>query len=129
MRFAFIEEHRNDLPVNRLCDIMDVSPRGYRAWRSRPMSVSQRKDLVILAHIRDQFKQSLGSYGRPRMTEELKELGLAVGYRRVGRLMKERAFVRHWSEDNGERDKGQAEQEVQGDYGQQPQLKASDFLI
>ncbi|WP_152455355.1 IS3 family transposase [Roseivivax sp. THAF40] len=89
MRFAFVEEHRHDIPVNRLCQIMDVSPRGYRAWRNRPVSASQRKDLVVLAHIRDQFEQSLGSYGRPRMTEELKELGLAVGHRRVGRLMKE----------------------------------------
>ena len=89
MRFAFVEEHRHDIPVTRLCQIMDVSPRGYRAWRNRPVSASQRKDLVVLAHIRDQFEQSLGSYGRPRMTEELKELGLAVGHRRVGRLMKE----------------------------------------
>lgn len=89
MRFAFVEEHRNDMPLNRLCEIMDVSPRGYRAWRGRPMSFSQRTDMVVLAHIRDQFEQSLGSYGRPRMTEELKELGLAVGHRRVGRLMKD----------------------------------------
>jgi hypothetical protein len=88
-RFAFVEEHRRDIPVNRLCQIMDVSPRGYRVWRSRPMSVSQRKNLVVLAHIRDQFEQSLGSYGRPRMTEKLKELGLTVGHRRVGRLIKE----------------------------------------
>jgi hypothetical protein len=29
--------------------------------------------LVILANIRDQHRSSLGSYGRPRMTEELSE--------------------------------------------------------
>ena len=40
------------------------------------MSSNQRQDMVVLAHIRDQFTQSLGSYGRSRMTEELKELGL-----------------------------------------------------
>ncbi len=57
MRFAFVEEHRHELPVIRLCQIMDVSPRGYRAWRSRPMSVSQRKDLVVLAHVRDQSEK------------------------------------------------------------------------
>ena len=45
--------------------------------------------MVVLAHIREQFALSLGSYGRPRMTEELKELGLAVGHRRIGRLMSE----------------------------------------
>ena len=45
--------------------------------------------MVILAHIRDQHRLSLGSYGRPRMTEELKELGLRVGRRRVGRIMRQ----------------------------------------
>ena len=45
--------------------------------------------MVVLAHIREQFALSLGSDGRPRMTEELKELGLEVGHRRIGRLMSE----------------------------------------
>ena len=44
--------------------------------------------MAILAHIREQYGLSLGSYGRPRMTMELKEVGLDVGERRVGRLMK-----------------------------------------
>lgn len=81
------------LPVERLCQIMDVSPRGYRAFRSRPLSQSQRKDMVVLAHIREQFALSLGSYGRPSMTEELKELGLPVGHRRIGRLMRDNGIA------------------------------------
>lgn len=89
MRFAFVEEHRVHHPVNRLCKIVDVSERGYRSWRSRPISHTQRKDMVLLAHIRDQFALSLGSYGRPRMTEELKDLGFEVGHRRIGRLMRD----------------------------------------
>jgi transposase InsO family protein len=89
MRFRFIEENRDALPAGRLCQIMNVSSRGFRAYRSRPISQSQRKDMVLLAHIREQHKLSLGSYGRPRMTEELKELGLEVGHRRVGRLMRQ----------------------------------------
>ena len=32
---------------------------------------------------------SLGSYSGPRMTEELKKIGLNVGHRRVGRLMRQ----------------------------------------
>ena len=51
--------------------------------------ISREWDLVVLAHIREQFALSLGSYGRPRMTEELKEQGLQVGHRRVGRIMRE----------------------------------------
>lgn len=49
--------------------------------------------MVALAHIREQFALSLDSYGRPRMTEELKELGLHVGHRRVGRLMRENGIA------------------------------------
>jgi hypothetical protein len=81
VRFAFIEEHRRDVPVDRLCRrTLNVTSRGYRAWRGRPVSQRQRDDLVLLAHIREQHRLSLGSYGRPRMTEELKEIGLNVGH-------------------------------------------------
>jgi putative transposase len=89
MRFGFIEENRAALPTERLCQIMNVSSRGYRAYRSRPISQRQREDMVLLAHIREQHRLSLNSYGRPRMTEELKEIGLEVGHRRVGRLMRQ----------------------------------------
>jgi putative transposase len=44
--------------------------------------------MAVLVHIREQYSLSLVSYGRPRMTMELKEAGLYVGGRRVGRLMK-----------------------------------------
>jgi transposase InsO family protein len=52
--------------------------------------------MVLLAHIRDHHRLSLGSYGRPRMTEELNELGIHVGQRRFGRLMRQNGiqFIR-----------------------------------
>ena len=89
MRFALVKEHQRHMPIDRLCRILGVTARGYRAWRRRPMSCRQRDDMVLLAHIREQHHLSLGSYGRPRMTQELKELGLYVGHRRVGRLMRD----------------------------------------
>ena len=64
---------------------MNVSPRGLRAFRSRPASRRQRTDMVVLAYIKEQSRLSLGSYGRPGMTEELKEVGVDVGHRRSGR--------------------------------------------
>ena len=87
---------------------MDVSPRGLRAFRNRPASCRQRSDLVTLAHIKEQSRLSLGSYGRPRMTEELKEIGLNIGHQPC------RAFnapERHISDQNPQ---------TQGDDGQQP---------
>ncbi|MEN8950182.1 IS3 family transposase [Planktotalea arctica] len=89
VRFKFIEEHQSTFSIGRMCHGMDVSPRGLRAFRNRPASRRQRSDLVTLAHIKEQSRLSLGSYGRPRMTEELKEIGLNIGHRRVGRLMRQ----------------------------------------
>ena len=91
MRFRFVEEQRGAFPIKRLCQVMNVSPRGLRAFRSRPARRRQRRDMVVLAHIKDQARLSLGSYGRPRMTEELKEVD--VGHRRVGRLMRENGIT------------------------------------
>lgn len=88
MRFAFVHSWRHVWPVEMLCRMLLVSPRGYRSWRTRPMSQRARMDMKMLAHIKDQYNLSLGSYGRPRMTMELKEAGLDVGERRVGRLMR-----------------------------------------
>ena len=86
MRFAFIDACKEVWSVEFLCRIMQVTSRGFRAWRKRPMSQRQRDDMVLLAHIREQHRLSLESYGRPRMTEELQELRLNVGHRRVGRF-------------------------------------------
>ncbi len=83
------EEESGHFPAKRLCDVVGVSTRGLRTFRNRPASRRQRSDLVTLAHIKEQSRLSLESYGRPRMTEELKEIGLNVGHRSVGRLMRQ----------------------------------------
>jgi len=88
-RFAFIDAHKKIYPIESLCRVMQVSSGGYRSWRTRPMSQRQRDDMVLLVHIREQHKLSMQSYGRPRMTEELQELGFDVSHHRVGRLMRQ----------------------------------------
>tara|TARA_R110000737_G_scaffold347356_1_gene378740 strand:- start:158 stop:682 length:525 start_codon:yes stop_codon:yes gene_type:complete len=93
MRFRFVEEQRGAFPINWLCQILNVSPRGWRAFRSRLASRRQRMDMVVMAHIKEQSRLNLDSYGRPRMTEELKEVGINVGYRRVCRLMRENGIT------------------------------------
>lgn len=53
------------------------------------MSQRQRDDMVLLAYIREQHILSTQSYGRPRTTEEIQELGFDVSHHRVGRLMRQ----------------------------------------
>ncbi|PVE24164.1 IS3 family transposase [Microvirga sp. KLBC 81] len=88
-KFQFINAAKEDFPVQRLCQILNVSPSGYFAWSSRPASCRQREDLVLLAHIRSAFARSNGTYGSPRTTRELQDEGLEVGRRRTARLMRE----------------------------------------
>ena len=75
MKFEFIKEWRHIWSVGLLCRVMQVTARGFRKWLTRPMSSRQRGDMKVLAHIREQYGLSLGSYGRPRMTMELRKLG------------------------------------------------------
>jgi putative transposase len=79
MRFQLIDAAKEDFPVTRRCQVLDVSPSGYFAWRSRPASGRQREDLVLLAHIRSAFARSNGTYGSPRMTRELQDEGCRSG--------------------------------------------------
>jgi putative transposase len=89
MRFQLIDAAKEEFPVKRLCQVLGVSPSGYFAWRSRPASLRQREDLILLAHIRSAYALSHETYGSPRMTRELQDGGLKVGRRRTARLMRE----------------------------------------
>ena len=93
MSFALIEarkaERSMELPVEMACAVLNVSVSGYYAWKRREASPRQRRDMVLLAHIRAQFVTSHESYGSPRMHVELKEDGLVVGKHRVARLMRD----------------------------------------
>jgi transposase InsO family protein len=89
MRFALIDARNADAPVQTACDALGVSASGYYAWKSRTASPRQRRDMVLLAHIRSQFSTSNETYGSPRMHVELNEDGLAVGRHRVARIMRD----------------------------------------
>ena len=89
MRFKLVDEAKKQFPVHRLCSVLDVSESGYYAWKQRAPSRRQLGDMVLLAHIRSQFKLSQETYGSPRMHVELREDGLSVGRHRVARLMRD----------------------------------------
>ena len=55
---------------------MQVTPHIFCAWRVQPMSQCQHDDMAMPAHIREQRHLSLQSYGRPRMSEKLHDLGV-----------------------------------------------------
>lgn len=89
MRFAFIYAQKAEFPIAALCRVLDVSESGYHAWNKRPESAHASKDRLLGAHIKASFAKSRETYGSPRLTTELDEMGLSVGRHRVARLMRE----------------------------------------
>ena len=71
-----------------MCRVLGVSTSGYYAWRERPPSKRAVSDVALLERIRAIHKHSRGTYGVPRIFEELKAEGTHVGRKRIARLMK-----------------------------------------
>ena len=89
MSFQLIDAEKTMIPIEIACTALGVSPSGYYAWKNRKASPRQRRDMVLLAHVRSQFMNSNETYGSPRMHAELKEEGIEVGLHRVARIMQE----------------------------------------
>lgn len=88
MRFRFIEDHRTDYPVRIICGVLDISPAGYYAWRSRPESRRSAANRELLGHIRQVHRDTRGRYGSPRIHVELQAQGRGVSRGRIERLMR-----------------------------------------
>ena len=53
MRFQFVEEYRRELPVNRMCEVLEVSRSGYYAWHTRPPSEREMANQRLLEQIKN----------------------------------------------------------------------------
>ena len=88
MRYRFIDDHRTTgIRVRKLCEVLNVSPSGYYAWRNRPQSQREQKNQQLLTDIRMIHQKSRETYGSPRITQELRSCGEHCGENRVARMM------------------------------------------
>ena len=55
MRFQFIENHRDEFPVKRMCKVLDVSRSGYYAWRGRPPSEREMANRALYKKIKEVY--------------------------------------------------------------------------
>ena len=88
MRFRFIEDRRADYPVRTLCNVIEVSPAGYYAWRSRPESRRSAANRALVDDIKRVHRNTRGRYGSPRIHVELKAQGRGASRGRIERLMR-----------------------------------------
>jgi transposase InsO family protein len=83
VRYAWIERHRDDYTVARMCRHVDVSRTGYLQWRKRPPSDRATANAVLDAQVAIIHRQARQSYGRPRIVRVLHAQGVVVGHERV----------------------------------------------
>lgn len=83
MKYAWIEQHRDDYAVTRLCQHLGVSRTGYQQWRKRPPSARTTANAELDAHVAAIHARARQSYGRPRVVRVLRANGIAVGHERV----------------------------------------------
>jgi transposase InsO family protein len=53
----------------------------------------EKENVVLALHIKESFQESRGTYGSPRVRQDLKELGFKVGRNRVARIMREQGIT------------------------------------
>jgi putative transposase len=83
-----VRAHRATHTVRALCRGLGVSASGYYAWLQRPASPRARADATLSERIRVIHASSRGTYGAPRVHAELRAEQVAVGIKRVARLMR-----------------------------------------
>ena len=69
-----MKRNQANYPVAWLCRILWISTSGYYAWLNRPPSARAQSDARLSERIRTLHQRSRGSYGVPRILEDLQRL-------------------------------------------------------
>ena len=88
-----IRTKKANFPVAFMCRRLGISRSAYYAWEKRPESQKDQEDVRLLEKIKKSHKDSTGTYGSPRITDDLKEQGESVGRHKVARIMRENNIV------------------------------------
>jgi putative transposase len=75
--------------VQVMCRLLGIFRSGFYAWDQREISVRERTDIALSAHIHAIHRRSRGCYGAPMIHAELSDdYDIHVGCKRVARLMR-----------------------------------------
>ena len=97
MKYAWIDAQGKAFALSEMCEALEVSLSGYRAWKRGGTEDRRRlTDSPMLALIRAVHAELKGAYGSPRMVRELRARGFPASKERVERLMRDNGIhARH----------------------------------
>lgn len=88
MKFEMVLKMSQELVEVRIsCEALGVSRSGYYAWKDRPEALRTMENRSLTEQMREIHKTSRGTYGAPRVMEQLKALGKKCSKSRIARLM------------------------------------------
>jgi len=93
IRFRFVSDNQTDLPVKRMCQLVEVPRSSFYAWVNRKPSARDQADVELLEVIGDIYRRSRNTYGVPRVYGQLRRMGHRVARSRVARLMRANNLV------------------------------------
>jgi putative transposase len=88
MKFKFINNHRNEFSILRMCRVLEVKRVSYYAWQRRPPSKRSIENVRLFLEIKTIHDKSDRIYGSPKIWKEMRKKGIGCSHRRVARLMK-----------------------------------------
>ena len=88
MRFAFIRAKKAEHTVSSLCRVLEVTRQGYYQYEASDAPARAQRESAFGDRVGAVFTQSRGTYGSPRVHEQLKREGVRVSKRRVERTMR-----------------------------------------
>ena len=88
MKFKFIDIHRNEFSILRMCRVLEVKRVSYYAWRRRPQSKRSIENTWLLSEIKAIYEKSHKTYGSPRICQEMMKKRIKCSQKRTARIMK-----------------------------------------
>ena len=90
MKFRMVEELAiEQQDVGHCCSGLKVSRSGYYEWLNRPQSAREIDNILLWEEIKLHSEKSRGTYGLPRIMDQLRKSKRTCGKNRVARIMKE----------------------------------------
>lgn len=93
MKYELIEQHVGQFDIRLMCRVLNVHPSGFYRWRKRPVSRTEQRREQVTSLVKDTYEAFEASYGAPRITQELNDLGYECSVNYIAKIMQAEGIV------------------------------------
>lgn len=92
MKYRFIQYHKHQYSLFKLCSVLRIGRTSYHSWLHRIPSRREHENHMLLEEIKRVHEENHKTYGSPRITDSLKDKGYTCSRPRVARLMRKHSI-------------------------------------